>query len=287
MILMKKRSEITVITVNYNNVKGLKKTIESVIHQNCIDYEFVIVDGGSDDGSVALIEGYSRINNWVSEKDKGVYHAMNKGIRMAKGNYVIFMNSGDIFYDQDVLGKFIPELDGNLGIVYGNSLYYNESGYNREEYPPAELSYSFFRSAGINHQATFIKRKLFFDFFFYQESYKICADWDFFMRIVCLHKISYKYINEFVCRYDFSGMSADPVNYARYVEERDFTLKTFFDPLCNDIYSLIHNKNDKKMMNHFLFLKKYKIVRGILRLIFTFCLLFIPKQFYRRQRIIS
>jgi len=284
---MKNRNKITVITVNYNNIKGLKKTIESVISQDYSDYEFVVVDGGSTDGSVALIESYSRINNWISEKDKGVYHAMNKGIRMAKGDYVIFMNSGDIFYSQDVLNKFITELDSNLGIIYGNSLYYNDSGYNREEYPPAELNYSFFRSAGINHQAAFIKRKLFFDYFFYQESYKICADWDFFMRIVCLHKVSYKYINEFVCRYDFSGISADPVNYARYVEERDFTLKTFFDPLCNDIYNLIHNKDDKKMMNQFLFLKNYKIVRRIIRVIFKLCLVFFHTQVYRKKRIIN
>lgn len=284
---MRKQNKITIITVNYNNKEGLKKTIESVISQNYIDYEFVIIDGGSNDGSVALIDSYSRINNWISEKDKGVYHAMNKGIKMAKGDYVIFMNSGDIFYDQDVLSKFIPELDSNLGIVYGNSLYYNESGYIREEYPPAELNYSFFRSAGINHQAVFIKRKLFFQYFFYQESYKISADWDFFIRIVCLYKISYKYINQFVCRYDFSGMSADPSNYARYVEERDFTLKTFFDPLCNDIYSLIHDKNDKMMMNQFLFLKNYKIARGLIRVIFKFCLLFIPKQQYKKKRVIN
>lgn len=285
--MKKKPNKITVITVNYNNVKGLKKTIESVINQNYSQYEFVVIDGGSNDGSVGLIESYSRIDNWISEKDKGVYHAMNKGIQMAKGDYVIFMNSGDVFYDQDVLNKFIPELDRNLGIVYGNSLYYNESGYNREEYPPAELNYSFFRSAGINHQAAFIKRKLFFEYFFYQESYKICADWDFFMRIICLHKISYKYKNAFVCRYDFSGMSADPSNYARYIEERDFTLKTFFDPLCNDIYSLIHDKNDKKMMNQFLFLKKYMIVRTLLGMIFKFCLLFISKNIYRKKRIIN
>jgi glycosyltransferase involved in cell wall biosynthesis len=271
-------NKITVITINYNNKIGLIKTIQSVINQDIKDFEFVVIDGGSDDGSRELILDCPRINNWISEKDNGVYNAMNKGIKIAKGEYIIFMNSGDIFYDNSVLSIFLPELNNNYGIVYGNSLYYNKSGYLREEFPPEKLTFGFFRGGGINHQAVLIKRKLFFDHFFYEESYKICADWDFFFRMVCLKKITYKYIDIFVCKYDFSGISADPDNYARYIEERDFTLKTYFDPLCDTLYSLYGDNKKLKRYNQFLFLNHYKLAWKAVGLLMKFCLLFIHKK---------
>ena len=97
----------SIITVNFNNKEGLLKTIESVIHQTFRDFEFIIIDGGSTDGSVDVLKEYSsQINYWVSEPDGGIYQGMNKGLRQAKGDYVNFMNSGDCFYSASVL--FFP-----------------------------------------------------------------------------------------------------------------------------------------------------------------------------------
>ena len=96
--------KLSVITINYNNKNGLIKTINSVINQTYKDFEFIIIDGGSTDGSLEVIQEYSgQINYWVSEPDNGIYHAMNKGIVMAKGEYCNFMNSGDCFFDEQVL----------------------------------------------------------------------------------------------------------------------------------------------------------------------------------------
>ena len=96
----------SIITINYNNRDGLEKTIQSVINQTCQDFEFIIIDGGSTDGSVDIIKKYNdRINYWVSEPDKGIYNAMNKGILQAHGEYLNFMNSGDCFFDNEVLNK--------------------------------------------------------------------------------------------------------------------------------------------------------------------------------------
>ena len=94
----------SIITVNYNNKEGLRKTIESVVRQTYRDFEFIVIDGGSTDGSTDILKEYDeQINYWVSEKDSGIYNAMNKGIKKSIGDYLIFMNSGDCFYQNDVL----------------------------------------------------------------------------------------------------------------------------------------------------------------------------------------
>ena len=98
--------KISIITINYNDAKGLYKTIQSVINQSFDNYEFIIIDGGSTDDSLTIIDQYkTKIDYFISEPDTGVYNAMNKGIKIAKGEYLIFMNSGDGFYDENVLSK--------------------------------------------------------------------------------------------------------------------------------------------------------------------------------------
>ena len=109
----------SIITVNYNNKEGLRRTIESVIHQTFHDYEFIIIDGGSTDGSMDVLKEYdAQINYWVSEPDSGIYNAMNKGIAKAKGEYLNFMNSGDCFYTADVLEK-VSLYNSNADFIVG------------------------------------------------------------------------------------------------------------------------------------------------------------------------
>ena len=115
----------SIITVNFNNKEGLRKTIESVIHQSFCDFEYIVIDGGSTDGSMDIIKEYeSHINYWVSEPDKGIYNAMNKGILKAQGDYINFMNSGDCLYDNNVLNNTLPYLTAD--IVYGRLFYFKD-----------------------------------------------------------------------------------------------------------------------------------------------------------------
>ncbi|MFT4805390.1 MAG: glycosyltransferase involved in cell wall biosynthesis, partial [Psychroserpens sp.] len=107
--------KLSIITINFNNAVGLKKTIESVVNQTSNDFEYIVIDGGSNDGSVDVIKEYeAKVSYWVSEVDKGIYHAMNKGILLAKGDYLEFLNSGDILVNETVIQKIIPEL--NVGV---------------------------------------------------------------------------------------------------------------------------------------------------------------------------
>ena len=107
--------KLSVITINFNNRDGLRKTIESVVKQTYKDFEYIIIDGGSTDGSVDVIKEYAdKIDYWVSEPDKGIYNAMNKGIDVAKGEYCIFMNSGDVFFSNDVYNEVYEDLRGGI-----------------------------------------------------------------------------------------------------------------------------------------------------------------------------
>lgn len=267
--------KLTIITINFNNKAGLVKTFESIKSQTWSDFEYIVIDGGSNDGSKELIEENPQVNYWVSEKDSGVYNAMNKGIRKATGDYIIFMNSGDFFYDEKVLEKTHQNFDSGIEILYGNSIYFNDEGYRREEIPPKKLIFSFFYYGGINHQAAFIKRQLFDQYFYYREDFKICADWEFFIVLICLHNVSYKHIEQTVCYYDYSGISAKPENLKLYHAEREITLKQYFSAFLEDL-ALSHEARARRIQ-HVLYIKKFPVAWRFLKWMISLVLLFLPK----------
>lgn len=268
--------KLSIVTINYNNIIGLQKTFDSIKNQTWLDFEFIVIDGGSTDGSLELIKNNKQISYWISEKDNGVYHAMNKGILAANGEYVNFMNSGDFFYDNFVLEKVKKHLDKGISVLFGNTTYFNNDGYHRHETPPQKLSFKFMSTSGINHQATFIKHDLFQKHFYYNEAYKICSDWEFFILIFCQKNETYLHVGEYICFYDFSGISADPKNLEKYHEERDLTLKKYF-PLFLDDYKIIEELNNRRIRN-ILHIKKYRFPWKLLKGFSNFLLLFIPKQ---------
>lgn len=269
--------KLSIITINYNNKKGLLKTIESVINQTYQNFEYIIIDGGSTDGSLDVIEQYkNHIDVVISEPDSGVYHAMNKGIRIAEGEYVNFMNSGDFFYEQETLEKIEASFSKDIGILYGNTVYFNDDGYKRNETPPEKITFSFFYSLGLNHQAAFIKKELFQKYFYYNESFKICADWEFFIYVIFIGKESYLHLGEYICYYDFSGISAAPENLKLYNDERDVVLKKHFSLLLDD-YILISELKSKRIQN-MLYIKKFKISWKLLKAFSNILLLFLPKR---------
>ncbi|WP_321437515.1 glycosyltransferase family 2 protein [uncultured Bacteroides sp.] len=201
--------KFTIITINYNNRDGLERTIESVISQNFSDYEYLIIDGGSNDGSVDIIKKFSnQISYWVSEPDNGIYNAMNKGIQKARGEYLNFMNSGDVFYNFDTL-KSIVKIGMNSDIVLGDTY---ENKY-KKIYPlrsndPQELSLLDLYFYGINHQAAFIKKSLFSNTY-YDENLKICGDWYFFVSKLVFENGSIQIVNNPVVIYDMGGISTN------------------------------------------------------------------------------
>ena len=173
--------KFSIITINFNHRDGLQKTIESVINQTYSDYEYIIIDGGSDDGSVEVIKEYSdKITYWVSERDKGIYNGMNKGITKANGTYINFMNSGDVFYSKDTLEKVCSLMDDSDFIIGKD---YNKDPDTGEVFTtilPSRISMAAFYMWTLPHQSAFIRRSL-FDHSPYDESLRIVADWKFYM----------------------------------------------------------------------------------------------------------
>ena len=227
--------KLSVITVNYNDRNGLLSTIQSVVGQSFKDYEYIIIDGGSTDGSVEVIrQNEEYITYWVSESDNGIYDAMNKAIKVASGDYCIFMNSGDCFFTNDVVEKVLPLLDGT-DIVYGNTHYTDgKIRYSKEE---PDL-FSFFYVSCWCHQSTFIKTEL-LKKYLYDDSLRIVADWKFLLQTVIKDNCSYKAINLNISLYDATGISS--TNKELYDKERAIVLKEMFtDRYVEDYQRLVY-----------------------------------------------
>ena len=197
----------SIITVNYNNKDGLKKTIESVISQSFRDYEFIIIDGGSTDSSADILREYDKeITYWVSEPDKGIYNAMNKGIAKATGDYLNFMNSGDCFYDNHVLEK-VNSYQYDADFIVGKDYHFNEiiqKGHASIQ-PPRTTMIHFFVST-LDHQSSFIKREL-FENSPYNENYKLVSDWIFFTEKIVKENKRIQFIPDIICRREEGGLS--------------------------------------------------------------------------------
>ena len=269
--------KISVITVNYNNKAGLAKTLESVINQTLNSFEFLVIDGGSTDGSKELIEQNSdKISCWISEKDSGVYNAMNKGIKKATSDFVIFMNSGDTFFDENVLSNVEQDLTNDFDIYYGDNYKVKENGSKRLKTYPENLSFSFFYTSCINHQSTFIRKSLFFYLFYYNEKYKIVADWEFFIYTICSKNVPYKYLAKTIANYDFTGISSLDKYKFLAKEEKQEVIEKYF-PLFAKDYVQISELNSKRVQQ-VLYIQQFPLAWKVLKSFISLVLLFISKK---------
>ena len=211
--------KLSIITINLNNKAGLEKTINSVLGQSYKDYQFIIIDGGSSDGSKAVLEHIDNKNTIViSEKDNGIYDAMNKGINLAKGEYLLFLNSGDSLNVPTTLSEvFSKEIETD--ILYGNMwIEYMEKRELGEM--PENLTPWHFYIDTLWHPVSFIKKKLFENLGPYNENYSIVADYDFFFNAIVVNKARYKHLNIIISSFNTNGISSDKKNIDRINAQR-------------------------------------------------------------------
>ena len=212
--------KLSIITVNYNDASGLERTIKSVISQTFRDYEFIIIDGGSSDGSVDVIKKYERyIDYWISEPDGGIYPGMNKGLRQAKGEYVNFMNGGDCFYVPDVLER-IFSIDTNADIITGTHIGSPHPNIGQNGITMYDLY-----TGAVDHQASFIRREIALKHP-YDEKYRIVSDWKFFIQALIFDNCSFYYTDIIVVNVDMNGISNTNISLDR--QERQSVLKELF-----------------------------------------------------------
>ena len=234
--------KLTIITINYNNRDGLRRTMESVINQSCQDFEYVVIDGGSTDGSrEVIIEHQKRLTYWCSEPDRGIYHAMNKGVPHATGEYCLFLNSGDYLYNKDVIKEVLPELNGKYDIVYGELRYEDENGNlippkkrnSRNDFPINSL---YLINSFMPHQACFIKEVV-LKKEPYDENYKIISDKKFFIACYFIHNCSFHHIDKYISVFNTAGLSRTNIELSKK-EGEEMLAEVFPKRLVNDISSL-------------------------------------------------
>lgn len=217
----------TIITINFNNRSGLKRTIESVLQQTNRDFEYIIIDGGSTDGSLEVIKSYEdRLAYWVSEPDKGVYNAMNKGILQANGEYLNFMNSGDYFYANTVLEE-VCRYQGDF--LVGDVFRLDSMEIVRYSKNPSFRTLCVY---GFNHQAMFINRTLFASEL-YDEELRILSDWKFVLKQVLIHNATYVPMELVVANFEAAGLSA---NGMELIRERNQVLSELLPPIMQSDY---------------------------------------------------
>lgn len=201
--------KLTIITINFNHKEGLKRTIDSIVNQTFTDYDWIVVDGGSNDGSKELLEQYKdKFAWWCSEPDKGVYNAMNKGIAHATGEYINFMNAGDCFASPTILDEIFSK-NHAADVLYGRMVVGSIEG---EEYwinmMKPRLRWFDFYDSTLNHQSTFTKREMFLKYGMFDDSYKAYGDWRHFAQIFGVGKATSEYIPKIISIYEGGGISA-------------------------------------------------------------------------------
>ena len=200
--------KLSIITINYNNLEGLKRTVESLVNQTWQEFEYIVIDGGSDDGGATYIESQSaNIDYWVSELDKGIYNAMNKGIAKASGEYLLFLNSGDHLYDNKILEQSVSHLTSYDLVCF------NMEVLGREKpsvfSAPDAVRFSDLYFDFLPHPSTFIKKELFATVGLYDESFVIISDWKFFILALFKYNCTYKKVNETLSTFYSGGISSN------------------------------------------------------------------------------
>lgn len=205
---------ISLITINRNNAAGLEKTMRSVASQTFREFEYIIIDGASIDDSVKVIKAHESSFahlKWLSEPDKGIYNAMNKGIRIASGEYVQILNSGDCLAAPDVTEKMLVELEktGNPRILYGNMVKCFPDGHRMVDkcFAGQEITMLGMYTGTLNHDPVYIHRDLFGKYGYYDEELKIVSDWKWYLQAIILGGEKPQYVDLNVTLFDMEGIS--------------------------------------------------------------------------------
>lgn len=232
--------KLSIITINYNNSAGLAKTIRSVVSQTCKYFEYIVVDGDSTDGSVDVIKKHAdKINHWVSEPDGGIYNAMNKGVRMAHGEYVMFLNSGDVLYDDGVIEKVLTQLRADICV---GDLAGEEGGVMKAPMED-EVTMSYLMRGSLSHPSSFTRRELLLKHPF-REDTKILGDWEFFMYALVHLNASYQRLDGIISVFDAGGISSTqqlPEKDRKILEETETEI---LQPRVRADYDVFMGKKD-------------------------------------------
>lgn len=264
--------KLSIITIAYNNHEGLKRTLQTVANQSYDDFEQIVIDGGSKDGSLDVIKSYEGLipnYKWVSEPDKGIYDAMNKGIAFAEGEYCLFLNSGDVLYGDNAL-LVLMQNNPSADIVSCNAIY-EKSQFHDERFiiSPLEIRASDIILNYLPHQATLIRRSLFSIIHNYDTSFKVVSDWLFFIEALLVYGATYEHVHMFLSQCESEGISNNPENNKIMDEEFHRGLRKVLPLYYKDYVELrnerICRNNEKQQFAEKLISSKFGMILWRLR----------------------
>lgn len=279
--------KLSIVTINWNNATGLEKTMQSVASQTFKEFEYIVIDGGSTDDSVNVIKvhesDFAHLK-WVSEPDSGIYNAMNKGIRMASGDYIQILNSGDCLAAPDVTERMLKALKEKdvPSILYGNMVKCFPDGRRLVDkcFAGQEITMLGMYTGTLNHDPAYIRRDLFGKYGYYDESLKIVSDWKWYLQAIIFGGEKPKYVDLDVTLFDMTGISENGGQNRELInQEKRMVLEQLINPqflhdydnYASDIYLM------RRLRRHKL---AYKMVWFIERVFFK-----IEKNRNKRSRI--
>lgn len=261
--------KLSIITINLNDKTGLQKTVNSVFAQTFKDVEYIVIDGDSNDGSADLIEQHKgKISKYVIEKDTGIYNAMNKGIRLSSGEYLLFLNSGDYLESTATLDKVAKHLH-SYDIIYGNMII-DKDGKFTQGISPKKLEFEEMIRGTLWHPVSFIKRTLFDTYGLYKENYKIISDYEFFLRTIFVERVSTQHINEFISVFNTKGIgSSDKFKAIHDVEKYEVQTNLFHPEIIASAMRFAELKRSKSQVIHN-FIKSKPLLLKLARIQYSF-----------------
>ena len=234
--------KISIITVCYNSQKTIEKTIKSVLSQSYKNFEYIIIDGGSTDNTIEIIKKYKKkIDVFKSKKDKGIYDAINKGIKYSTGSVVSILHSDDIFYDKFTISKVMSFFESNpkIDCLIGNTIITNNNFKKKIRNYKANIFKKWMLYFGFSppHPSTFFRYKIYKKYGLYNSKYTIAGDFEFFVRIFLKKKMSFKIINENFILMKSGGKSSNSLK-SNFVSSREI-IKSFKDNKLNTNWLLL------------------------------------------------
>ena len=239
--------KVSIITISYNSEKTINATLGSVAKQSYNNIEHIIIDGNSNDNTIKICKSYPHIFKVISEKDKGVYDAFNKGLKIATGDIIGFLNSDDIFYNKDSLKNIMDGFDKNIHAIFGNLEFYNKKNKIIRKWISKPFKKGAFQKAWMPPHPTFYCRKSIYDKLgFYNDSFKIAGDFELMLRFIEINNIKTKFINKNLIKMKAGGISNSGLFSKIKILEEEF--KAF--------------KINKISINNFVYIinKGYKII---------------------------